>query len=317
MMVGITAWQQQVPIPQPYTGANAWQIPLHPVMAVEPMSAKDHFFRGAIALAANGIPIFKPIKNDGRTDTLLAGELDKWGGHCGRADDYHYHIAPTHLQDQVGGGNPVALALDGYPVFGFTEPEGSPIAELDWMGGHTVKNGNYHYHAMKNYPYLIGGFRGEVREVGGQVDPQPRAQGVRPYTRPLRGAKITGFTGDLKTGYSLKYSQNGRDGFVDYKVLDNDNVTFQFIDSSGRKTTETFEPRQRGGGERRGTRRGDRGRGQGRGQDGQRPPRRDGDRPPPRRPDGRSEAVVPLANVEMRDRRPIRARSPRHRISSI
>ena len=37
------------------------------------MSAKHHFFRGAIALAVNGVPIFNPIKNDGKTDTLLAG----------------------------------------------------------------------------------------------------------------------------------------------------------------------------------------------------------------------------------------------------
>ncbi len=102
MMVGITAWQQQVPIPQPYFGNNAWRIPLEPVVAKNPLSAKSHFFRGAIALAANGIPIFNPIKNDGRTDTLIAGELDEFGGHCGRADDYHYHIAPTHLQDIVG-----------------------------------------------------------------------------------------------------------------------------------------------------------------------------------------------------------------------
>lgn len=296
MMVGITAWQQQVPIPQPYTGDNAWQIPLHPVKARNPMSAKEHFFRGAIALAANGIPIFNPIKNDGRTDTVIAGELDKWGGHCGRADDYHYHIAPTHLQQTVGAGNPVAFALDGYPVFGLTEPDGSPVGQLDWMNGHTDKNGAYHYHATKTYPYLIGGFYGEVREVGGQVDPQPRARGVRPYTRPLRGATITGFIGDLKSGYSLKYSQYGRDGFVNYKVQDSGNVAFKFIDSSGRTTTETFEPRQRGGGggggdDRRGKGKGDRGRGKGKG--GQRPPRRDGDRPPQRRPGDRSDAQSP------------------------
>jgi phosphatidylethanolamine-binding protein (PEBP) family uncharacterized protein len=308
MMVGITAWQQQVPIPQPYTGANAWQIPLHPVKASNPMSAKEHFFRGAIALAANGVPIFNPIKNDGRTDTVVAGELDKWGGHCGRADDYHYHIAPTHLQQTVGAGNPVAFGLDGIPVFGLTEPDGSPVGQLDWMNGHTDKNGAYHYHATRTYPYLIGGFYGEVVESGGQVDPQPRARGVRPYTQPLRGAKITDFTGSLKSGYSLKYSQNGRDGFVNYKVLDNNNVAFKFIDSSGRTTTETFEPRQRGGGggggdERRGKGKGDRGRGQG----GQRPPRRDGDRPPPRRPGDRSDAQQstqqPILVAQNQDRR--------------
>jgi hypothetical protein len=110
MMVGITAWQQQVPIPQPYSGENAWRIPLYPVVAKNPLSAKSHFFRGAIALAANGVPIFNPIKNDGRTDTFLAGELDQFGGHCGRADDYHYHIAPTHLQSLVGKDKPVARA---------------------------------------------------------------------------------------------------------------------------------------------------------------------------------------------------------------
>ena len=40
MMTGITAWQQQVPLPQPYTGDNAWQVPLKPVPAAKPMSAK-------------------------------------------------------------------------------------------------------------------------------------------------------------------------------------------------------------------------------------------------------------------------------------
>ncbi|MFN9041049.1 MAG: YHYH protein [Planctomyces sp.] len=112
-MVGITAWQQQVPLPQKYNGENAWRIPLNPVPAKAPMSAKTNFFRGAIAIAVNGVPIFNPIKNDGKTDTLLAGELDNFGGHCGRADDYHYHIAPVHLEKQTGSGTPVGWALDG------------------------------------------------------------------------------------------------------------------------------------------------------------------------------------------------------------
>jgi hypothetical protein len=30
----------------------------------------------------------------------------------------------------------------------------------------------------KTFPYLNGGFYGEVIELNGQVDPQPRAQGV-------------------------------------------------------------------------------------------------------------------------------------------
>lgn len=156
MMVGIMAWQQQVPIAQNYFGDNAWRIPLKPVVAENPMSAKSHFFKGAIAIAANGVPIFNPIKSNGRTDTFLAGELDEFGGHCGRADDYHYHIAPTHLQARVGEGNPVAYALDGYPIYGFAEPDGSPVSGLDEFNGHETDSLGYHYHATKTYPYLNG-----------------------------------------------------------------------------------------------------------------------------------------------------------------
>lgn len=124
MMVGITAWQQQVPLPQKYSSDNAWRIPLHPVPAKEPQMVKGRFLRGAIAIAANGIPIFNPQNNRGEVSNEI-GELDQWGGHCGRADDYHYHLAPLHLQKVLGKDKPVAYALDGYPIYGLTEPNGS------------------------------------------------------------------------------------------------------------------------------------------------------------------------------------------------
>ena len=101
MMVGITSWQQQVPVSQPYLGANAWKIPRTPVLADVPVSARTGLFRGAIAIAVNGVPIFNALNNRG-DDAFLAGELDEWGGHAGRADDYHYHVAPLHLQSLVG-----------------------------------------------------------------------------------------------------------------------------------------------------------------------------------------------------------------------
>jgi hypothetical protein len=126
MMLGIRSWQQQVPLPQPYTGRNAWQIPLNPRLAQQPISARDNLMRGAIALAVNGVPIFNALNNRGE-DAYLAGELDRWGGHCGRGDDYHYHTAPVHLEKIVGQGKPIAFALDGFPIFGYTEPDGSPV----------------------------------------------------------------------------------------------------------------------------------------------------------------------------------------------
>ena len=247
MMIGITAWQQQVPLPQPYTGSNAWRIPLRPVPARTPLSAKSNFFRGAIALAVNGVPIFNPIKNDGKTDTFLAGELDQWGGHCGRADDYHYHIAPVHLEKIVGAGQPIAVALDGYPIYGYKDPDGQPPADLDWLNGHKGPDGAYHYHATKVYPYLNGGFYGEVAVRDGQVDPQPRAQGVRPALRGLRGAKITGFERAKPSSYVVLYDVFGEKRSVEYTVAEDGSATFRFV-TPQRTTTENYTARRRGGG---------------------------------------------------------------------
>lgn len=248
MMAGITAWQQQVPIPQKYYGNNAWRFPLQPIVAKMPLSAKDHFFRGAIAIAANGVPIFNPIKNDGRTDTFLAGELDKFGGHAGRADDYHYHIAPLHLQEIVGNGKPLAYALDGYPIYGLTESDGSAVKNLDSFNGHTDTNGNYHYHSTKNYPYINGGFHGEVVERDGQVDPQPRANGVRPATEPLRGAKITDFVQNNDGSITLTYTISGETRKVIYAAQKDGSYRFEFIDGNGKSQVENYSGQNRGGG---------------------------------------------------------------------
>lgn len=251
MMTGITAWQQQVPLPQNYTGRNAWQFPLNPVPAQNPMSAKTNFFRGAIAIAVNGIPIFNPIKNDGRTDTFLAGELDKWGGHSGRGDDYHYHISPVFLESKIGKELPVAYALDGYPIYGVTEPDGTKVNRLDEFNGHTTSRLGYHYHSTATYPYLNGGFHGEVTEKGGQVDPQPRAFSPREATAPLPGARVTGFkTVKPGTAYSLTYTLNGETHEVNYEVQTDGKTTFTYSDKHG-QSTQTYPSRsRRGGGQR-------------------------------------------------------------------
>ena len=245
MMVGITAWQQQVPLPQKYRGENSWRIPLHPVPAKLPQSAKGKFLRGAIAIAANGVPIFNPLNNRGE-DSYLIGELDEFGGHCGRADDYHYHIAPVHLEKMIGNGLPIAYALDGYPIYGYEESDGSRVVGLDALNGHKDKNGHYHYHATKKYPYLNGGFFGEVTERGGQVDPQPRAEPLRPDLRPLRDAKITDFKETAPGSYVLTYDVKGKKGSVGYTLAGDGTAHFTFVDTNGKTTTETYSPRRRG-----------------------------------------------------------------------
>ena len=241
MMKGITAWQQQVPLPQAYVGDNAWRLPLHPVVAKTPIPVKNHFLRGAIAIGANSIPIFNPQNNRGEISQEI-GELDEWGGHCGRADDYHYHATPMHLQEKVGKENPVAYALDGYSIYGLTEPDGTAVGKLDECNGHTTKIG-YHYHGSTKYPYVIAAFHGQVVEAGGQVDPQPRANSVRPALQPLRGAKITDLKSIGKDSNELLYEIGGKKGSVRYTLNAEGGYTFEYLDTNGNKTEQTYQKR--------------------------------------------------------------------------
>jgi hypothetical protein len=153
------------------------------------------------------------------------------------ADDYHYHMAPLHLERVLSKGKPIAYALDGYPIYGLTEPDGSPIGKLDECHGHETPSLGYHYHAATRRPYLQSAFLGEVIEREGQVDPQPRAQSVRQDRPPLRGAKITGFKAfpDEKT-FALQYTVNDKPAAVNYTNLGDGAWKFQFVSTDGTKT---------------------------------------------------------------------------------
>lgn len=232
-MVGISSWQQQIPLPVAYFAGvtnpegtagslgygqpNYWRLPLVPTVAASPTliftpgSTNNNFQRGAVALASNGVAIFNPANNTGRVSYEI-GELDYYGGHCGMADDYHYHIVPMHLSARFGGplsdDKPVAWALDGYPIYGYVEPDGSTRQTLDSLGGHDHGSGwGYHYHAVgtntvdathpygtPQSPYMMTSFKGTVVNFGGQVDGQPEISAIRQsgtggYTaQPVSGA---------------------------------------------------------------------------------------------------------------------------------
>lgn len=325
LMVGIKSWQQQVPLPQAYTGDNAWRIPLKPELADKPISAKTALFRGAIALAANGVPIFNALNNRG-DDTYKVGELDDYGGHSGRGDDYHYHIAPLAIQKIVGKDKPIAYALDGFPLYGLFDPtakrgddKACPLGgteKLDELNGHfgaTTKgpgpdgtstvalSGLYHYHASLEYPYINGGVRGKVTVKDDQIDPQPRASPVRQWLQPLRGAAITGFKTLSEKTWSLEYKLADKKHLVNFRIEGTGaggrdaKYVFDFIDPNGTKKTETYQARSqrtdRAGRERPDG--GERSRGN-------RPPRDDG--PTPRPPaDGEPEEPAAASIVKPLD----------------
>lgn len=244
MMLGITNWQQQVPIPQGYTGLNAWSIPLKPEFATTPLSLKTNFMKGAVAIAPNGIPIFNPLNNRGE-DAYAIGELDQWGGHCGKADDYHYHIAPLHFE-ATSGKNPIAMALDGFAIYGSKEPDGTTMQTLDAYHGHSIGTDVYHYHATTTYPYFIGSMRGKVTSdptttaPENQIIPQAKMTPIRPAGEPLKGASITNFKSTGTNAYSLEYTLSNKKAYINYSWDAANKYTFTFIGTDGKSAVSTY-----------------------------------------------------------------------------
>ncbi len=221
MMNGIAATNLQVPIPQKFLGTNAWRIPLAPAIATTPTSVND----GPIGVAINGVPIFNPCKQGGcqNGDTKLLGELDVCNGHAGRADDYHYHAAPTCLMaDQPAhywDTHPLGWALDGFAIFGYNDATGTTATRDAICGGNTLSNTNapagYSYHVTDTAPYVMSCLRGTP-------SPDLTGQGAK-YT-PFRVPPVTPFP---VTGMTL--TTDAIDGF---QVL-------QFSANRSFQTTET------------------------------------------------------------------------------
>lgn len=207
MMDGITATNLQVPIAQSFLGDNAWKIPLSPVIASNATSAVD----GPIGIAINGVPIFNPCKQGGCQfgDTKVLGELDVCNGHAGRADDYHYHAAPTCLMAEKPASywntHPIGWALDGFAIFGYNNADGTIASRDAICGGNTTPVQNapsgYSYHVTDVSPYVLSCFRGlpspDLANQGRKYSPL-RKPPVTPF--PVSGMTLTT---DATDGYQV------------------------------------------------------------------------------------------------------------------
>lgn len=229
MMTGIVATNQQVPIPQDFTGSNAWKIPLNPVKGSGTTSYDT--FNGPIGIAVNGVPIFNPDRpgNSGPVDTVAGGELDVCSGHAGRADDYHYHAAPTCImRDFDAARQPLGWAVDGYGIYGFTRADGSTPTR-DACGGETDETGDYRYHVTRSYPYILGCFTGRV------VDAVPKTTPLRPAGEPLQVTNLV-YTTDSDGWLRMTYTSTRGTSTIRYKQASARCWDFEFIDTAGAKT---------------------------------------------------------------------------------
>jgi len=233
MMTGIVATNQQVPIPQDFTGSNAWRIPLTPVKGTATTSYDT--FNGPIGIAVNGVPIFNPDRpgSNGPVDTVAGGELDVCNGHAGRADDYHYHAAPTCMMKEIDATRqPIGWAVDGYGIYGFTRSDGSTPSR-DACGGETDPAGDYRYHVTSRYPYILGCFTGRV------VDSVPKTTAIRPAGDPLQVSNLV-YTTDADGWLRMTYTSSRGTSTIRYRQASARCWDFEFIDTAGVKTAAHY-----------------------------------------------------------------------------
>lgn len=139
------------------------KIPVNPVMAATHSTTP----MGVMGIALNGVPFFNQYAAGGSPLGAEMNGFDQWWGHPQMTGMYHYHVEPLYLTTVKASKSAiVGFLLDGFPVYGPQEENGSTPAGLDVYHGHTHATidypaGIYHYHFTSTAPYLNGnGFYG-------------------------------------------------------------------------------------------------------------------------------------------------------------
>ena len=136
------------------------RIPANPAVAGSPTDTS----LGPIGMATNGVPLFNQYARDNAPLDQEIESFDRYNGHPTGRSLYHYHIEPFFLTE----GNRAALVgflLDGFPLYGPDEDDGSAPTGLDDCNGHThaapeFPDGIYHYHVVDVPPYFTGCYAG-------------------------------------------------------------------------------------------------------------------------------------------------------------
>ena len=235
LMTGIIGTNEQVPVPADY-GAPVGLAPAY----VGAPQTRD----AALGVAVNGVPIYDytgggEMSQDDlahhqtRHDTLQTGQLDVCGGHAGRGDDYHYHVAPTCMIDQMANAGDDAIigwAFDGFPIYGDANPDGTVIADgvLDVCNGQTDDTFGYRYHTSQDAPYIVQCLMGEVVDFDSlpRVRPMSLAGGGRGLAAgrpPQGGVADLVFTQTADGSRSMDYTYQGEDYYIRYVPSETDN----------------------------------------------------------------------------------------------
>lgn len=122
---------------------------------------------GVMGVSLNGVPFFNQYAAGNAPLTNEINSFDQYWGHPQQTGMYHYHVEPLYLTTVKASKSALmGFLLDGFPVYGPEETNGSAPAGLDVYHGHThatvdYPSGIYHYHITATAPYINGnGFYG-------------------------------------------------------------------------------------------------------------------------------------------------------------
>jgi hypothetical protein len=152
-----------------------YYLPLEPVrspkaVAMDKTNSNRALPMGAIGIAINGVVFYNPFDAGGMDATDM---MDRCCGHPSPDNRYHYHKYPVCVKspfvDEGEEHSPlIGWAFDGFPIYGPYESKGLMAKDcrdnpLNDFNIHRDEVRGWHYHVTPGeYPYVIGGFWGEV-----------------------------------------------------------------------------------------------------------------------------------------------------------
>ena len=240
LMTGIVGTNEQIAVPADY----AAPIPLTPVRGSNPQT-RD----AALGVAVNGVPIYDYTAGGEMTqadlqhhqekhDTFLTKQLDSCGGHAGRGDDYHYHVKPNCMIDQMENAGDDAIigwAFDGFPIYGDNNPDGSLIdqAALDVCNGQSDPTFGYRYHTSIEAPYIIQCLMGTVADVDElpRVAPLKSADGgpgPKSGKPPRGGVDELVHAEDASGKRRMQYRYQNEVYYIEYSISEQRSDCFHF-----------------------------------------------------------------------------------------
>ena len=126
---------------------------------------------GPIGLSVNGVALFNQYAAGRMPLGPEIQSFDRYNGHPSPSGQYHYHVEPLWITAAKGKSALVGVLLDGFPVYGTIDTNGSTPSNLDACNGHIgvtpdFPSGIYHYHVTSASPYISGCFRGTPGTIG-------------------------------------------------------------------------------------------------------------------------------------------------------